>query len=45
MIHGARTVVQQATPHADRAGIWLTQLIARRHVNVAAVAVAKSSFF
>jgi transposase len=43
LIHGGRAVVRHATTHVDRAGSWLTQLIARRHANVAAVAVANKN--
>ncbi len=43
LIHGGRAVVQHATAHAERAGGWLTRLIARRHANVAAVAVANKN--
>ena len=43
LIHGGRAVVQHATAHADQANRWLTNLISRRHSNVAAVAVANKN--
>lgn len=43
LIHGGRAVVQHAATRADRASRWLTDLIGRRHANVAAVAVANKN--
>jgi transposase len=40
LIHGARSVLQQAVRHPERADPWLKQLLARRPKNVAAVALA-----
>jgi transposase len=39
-IHGARSVLRGADRRADRLGPWLRGLKARRHANVAAVALA-----
>ena len=43
LIHGGRSVVQQATVHAERASGWLKGLLGRRHSNIAAVAVANKN--
>lgn len=43
LIHGARAVVQSATAHADHTNSWLSNLLGRRHKNVAAVAVANKN--
>jgi len=43
LIHGARAVVRHAGAHAGKASSWLTNLIRRRHVNVAVVAVANKN--
>ena len=40
LIHGARSVVKQAELKPAQADPWLRQLLARRHKNVAAVALA-----
>jgi transposase len=42
-IHGARSVVQQAVRHPERADPWLKQLLARRPKNVVAVALANKN--
>lgn len=43
LIHGGRGLVQLAKTRADRAGTWLGKLTARRHHNVAAVAMANKN--
>jgi transposase len=43
LIHGARSVVRVAERKAGDSSTWLTQLIARRHKNVAAVALANKN--
>ena len=43
LIHGARSVVRVAERKAGEAQGWLTQLIGRRHKNVAAVALANKN--
>jgi transposase len=43
LIHGGRALVQLARTRADRAGTWLGKLTARRHHNVAAVAMANKN--
>jgi transposase len=43
LIHGARSVLQQAVRHPERADPWLRQLLARRPVNVVAVALANKN--
>ena len=40
LIHGARTVVRHAEHKAEQADSWLRRLMARRHKNVATVALA-----
>jgi transposase len=40
LIHGARSVVKQAERKPEQADPWLRALLARRHKNVAAVALA-----
>ncbi|HEX8012845.1 MAG TPA: IS110 family transposase [Casimicrobiaceae bacterium] len=42
-IHGARSVVQQAERHPERADPWLKQLLGRRPKNVVAVALANKN--
>lgn len=42
-IHGARSVVQQAVRHPERADPWLRQLLSRRPKNVVAVALANKN--
>jgi transposase len=42
-IHGARSVVQQAERHPERADPWLEQLLRRRPKNVVAVALANKN--
>jgi transposase len=43
LIHGARSVLQQALRQPERADPWLRQLLARRPVNVAVVALANKN--
>ena len=43
LIHGARSVVSQAKRRDDRLSLWLTELAARSHPNVAAVALANKT--
>jgi transposase len=43
LIHGARSVLQQAARHPERADPWLRQLLARRPKNVVAVALANKN--
>ena len=43
LIHGARSVVRVAERKAGDSPTWLTHLIARRHKNVAAVALANKN--
>jgi len=43
LIHGGRTMVELARTKADRAGTWLGKLVARRHHNIAAVAMANKN--
>jgi transposase len=43
LIHGARSVVRVAERKAGDSPTWLTQLIGRRHKNVAAVALANKN--
>lgn len=43
LIHGARAVVSQAKQRDDRLSRWLTELAARTHTNVAAVALANKT--
>ena len=43
LIHGARSVIRAAEHKADHAGSWLANLMARRHKNVAAVALANKN--
>jgi transposase len=43
LIHGARSVVQQAVRHPERADPWLRHLLARRPKNVVAVALANKN--
>jgi transposase len=43
LIHGARSVLQQAVRHPERADPWLRQLLARGPVNVVAVALANKN--
>ena len=40
LIHGARTVIRHVEHKPEQAGGWLRKLIARRHKNIAAVALA-----
>ncbi len=43
LIHGARAVVTQAKHKEDRLSLWVTGLAQRRHINVAAVALANKT--
>jgi len=43
LIHGARSVVRQATLHPERADPWLRKLLGRRPKNVVAVALANKN--
>ena len=43
LIHGARSVVSHAKRRDDRLSLWLTELAARSHTNVAAVALANKT--
>lgn len=43
MIHGARAVLKAATNKDDPRSFWLTELAARRHKNIAAVALANKN--
>jgi len=43
LIHGARAVVWRAKGRDDRLSLWLTELVARSHPNVAAVALANKT--
>jgi hypothetical protein len=43
LIHGARAVIRTAKHKDDRLSEWVTDLAARRHPNVAAVALANKT--
>ena len=43
LIHGARSVVSKAKHKDDRLSRWVTELAERKHVNVAAVALANKT--
>ncbi len=43
LIHGARAVVSQAKRRDDPLSVWVTELKARSHTNVAAVALANKN--
>jgi transposase len=43
LIHGARAVIRTAKGKNDRLSMWITSLAARRHPNVAAVALANKT--
>ena len=43
LVHGARSVVYNARNKEDRLSRWVTNLAARRHANVAAVALANKT--
>src|SRR6266478_468513 len=43
LIHGARSVLRHHVRHTEHADGWLTRLAARRHPNVAAVALANKN--
>ena len=42
-IHGARSVIRTAAQKDDRLSQWVTGIAARRHTNVAAVALANKT--
>jgi transposase len=43
LIHGARSAVAKAKHKDDRLSRWVTELAQRRHLNVAAVALANKT--
>jgi hypothetical protein len=43
LIHGARSALVAATKKADNTQGWLTDLLKRRHPNIAAVALANKN--
>lgn len=43
LIHGARAVIRTAKGKNDRLSLWINALVARRHPNVAAVALANKT--
>ena len=43
LIHGARTVIRHAEHRAEQADSWLRRVMARRHKNVATVALANKN--
>ena len=43
LIHGARAVVSQAKRRDDSLSRWVTELVQKRHTNVAAVALANKT--
>ena len=43
LIHGARAVIQTAKGKTDRLSLWINALVARRHPNVAAAALANKT--
>lgn len=43
LVHGGRAMVQLARTRAERADSWLGRLVARRHHNIAAVAMANKN--
>ncbi|NIO62220.1 MAG: IS110 family transposase [Gammaproteobacteria bacterium] len=43
LIHGARSVILHAKHKEDRLSCWVRELAARRHINVAAVALANKT--
>lgn len=43
LIHGARSVILHAKHKEDKLSRWVTELAARRHINVAAVALANKT--
>ncbi len=43
LIHGARSTVAHAKHKEDRLSCWMTELAQRRHLNVAAVALANKT--
>ena len=43
LIHGARSVLRHLQQHVEQANGWLARLVARRNINVAAVALANKN--
>ncbi len=43
LVHGARAVIRQAKNRDDALSQWLKELAARKHVNVATVAMANKT--
>ena len=43
LVHGARAMLQMARKRDDPLSLWVTRLAARRHPNVAAVALANKT--
>ena len=43
LIHGARSAILAATNKVDNTNGWLTDLLKRRHPNIAAVALANKN--
>ena len=43
LVHGARAMLQMARKRDDPLSLWVTRLAARRHPNVAAVALANET--
>jgi transposase len=43
LIHGARAVIQTAAKKTDPRSRWIVGVVARRHKNVAAVALANKN--
>lgn len=43
LIHGARSVIHHAQHKDDRLSRWVLSLVARRHINVASVALANKT--
>jgi len=43
LIHGARAAIYKAKMRDDKLSVWMTDLAQRRHVNVAAVALANKT--
>ena len=43
LIHGARSVIHRAKDKDDRLSVWVNGLAARRHTNIAAVALANKT--
>ena len=43
LVHGARAVIRHAKDRGDGLSQWLNELVARKHVNVATVALANKT--